>query len=85
MAANWRIDSATDPKFFVWGDEVVVHHALSNETYRLSAQAGRVLAALSAAAAAGTASPAGWAPDPADAEIQDTLLALAELGLVTPC
>jgi hypothetical protein len=85
MATNWRIDSAADPKFCVWGDEVVVHHALSNDTYRLSAQAGRVLAELSTAAAAGTTSPVGWAFDPGDAEIQDTLLALAELGLVTPC
>lgn len=85
MAVHWRIDRAARPEVFAWDDEVVVHHALANTTYRLSAQAGRVLATLSAAADDNVTPPAGWALDPADYDIEDTLLALAELGLVEPC
>ncbi|HMM86326.1 MAG: hypothetical protein ACLGIT_11390 [Gammaproteobacteria bacterium] len=61
-----------------WGDEVVVHHALSNDTYRLSAQAGEALAAL-------TTSGGIVADDPADPHRDACLVALADLGFVTRC
>lgn len=75
---QWQIAADAAPMLHRWGDEFVVHHALSNDTYRLSAHAGEALVALM--------SPDGIVDDgPVDPRREACLLALAELGLVTRC
>ena len=74
----WRIAPGASPAVRVWDGEYVVHHALSNDTHRLSEAAGRILLKLVAAGAG--------APDAVSSEeVQATLQALAELGFVTQC
>ncbi len=77
-AVRWCVAADANPVVRRWGGEVVVHHALSNDTYRLTPQAGDVLTALMAA---------GGPLDggPVDARDAACLLALADLGLVTRC
>jgi hypothetical protein len=43
MLNHWRIDPTAEPAWRRWDGEIVVHHALSNDTYRLSDLAGDVL------------------------------------------
>lgn len=78
MSHRWQISRHAAPAVRNWGDEYVVHHALSNDTYRLSATAGRILTQLMADGDLFT-SPID------DADSEDCLSALAELGLVTQC
>jgi DNA-binding MarR family transcriptional regulator len=42
----WLAAPHADPSFRHWRAEWVVHHAASNDTYRLNDKAGRVLLAL---------------------------------------
>ena len=84
MTARWRIVPAAAPALRKWGDEYVVHHALSNDTYRLSAAAGRILAGFMTAEGCNAAG-VGGAKSPDDAEVSVALAVLAELGFVTRC
>lgn len=67
-----------------WGDECLVHHALSNDTHRLAAWAGRLLMALTGMEAASTEALAEYLDQDAD-EVESALAALAELDLVRRC
>lgn len=40
---RWRIADHADPAWRHWDGEYVFHHALANDTHRLSDAAGRVL------------------------------------------
>lgn len=67
-----------------WGDESVVHHALSNDSYRLAEPAGTLLQALLGGAASTSASlAAARGLDPQ--EVDCTLRTLIELNLVVRC
>lgn len=78
MTASWRVAPGASPAIRAWGGEYVVHHALSNDTHRLSEAAGRILTGLIAAAESG-------APALISSDDDATLAALAELGFVTRC
>ena len=84
MTHRWQISRRAAPAVRKWGDEYIVHHALSNDTSRLSATAGRILTGLMTSDV-GHADGAviGYPVDGAEAE--DCLWALAELGLITQC
>lgn len=84
MTANWRIPDGAAPGLHFWGDEAVVHHALSNDTYRVSELAGRMLRQL---IERGTLDAAQLAEalDLDEAEVGATLDELQPLGLVEPC
>ena len=83
MARRWRLAPGADPALHTWGDECVVHHALSNDTYRLAGDAGRILSKLADAAATGTSGPGVLVFD--DPASQEVLEVLADLGLVEAC
>ncbi len=72
--ASWR----------TWGDETVVHHALSNDSHRLAEPAGALLKILSEG---GPATPARLAASQGlDPEDLDALLrTLIDLNLVVQC
>jgi hypothetical protein len=78
VTTSWRIASGAAPAVRAWNDEYVVHHALSNDTHRLSEAAGCILLNL-------------INNDPGDPgavsseEVQATLKALADLGFLTQC
>jgi transcription initiation factor IIE alpha subunit len=40
---HWRIDESAGLEWRFWDDEYVFHHALSNDTHRLSEPAGAIL------------------------------------------
>lgn len=44
--ARWSIPQGADLRWYRWDDEYVIHHGLSNDTHRLSANAGLVIEAL---------------------------------------
>jgi hypothetical protein len=44
--AHWSIPQGADLRWYRWEDEYVIHHGLSNDTHRMSANAGRVIEAL---------------------------------------
>jgi hypothetical protein len=81
---RWQIVRIAAPAVRKWGDEYVVHHALSNDTYRLSATAGRLLSDM-ILMQSDHAEGSRFACSAEDAETLDCLSALAELGLVTEC
>jgi hypothetical protein len=84
MIHRWQIARHAAPAVRNWGDEYVVHHALSNDTYRLSATAGRILTGLMTADVDyADGAVLGYPMD--DAEAETCLWALAELGLITQC
>jgi hypothetical protein len=70
-----------------WGDEFVLHHSLSNDTYRLDLHGGLVLAVLTIADTPLTplavAALVGNGLD--EATVEEALASLAEHGFVTPC
>lgn len=84
MSNRWQIVRSAAPAVRKWGDEYVVHHALSNDTYRLSATAGRLLSDMILMQDDHAGGP-GFACSAEDAETLDCLSALADLGLVTEC
>src|SRR5512135_685164 len=84
MTTRWRLAVGADPGIRRWHDEYVVHHALSNDTHRLSASAGLILLELLAAGSQGVPNP-GRSLALSDDEVQATLVALAELGFATTC
>lgn len=83
MTTSWRIAPGVDPALRAWGDEYVVHHALSNDTHRLSARAGQLLLKLACSADAGVCD--DGALTLVDEETLAVLEALSELGFVTQC
>ena len=84
MMRRWQVLSGAEPAVRRWGDEYVVHHGLSNETYRLSLTAGGILSEIMAAAPApdNVGASAGSMDD---AEAESCLSTLAGLGFVTEC
>ena len=84
MLHRWQIVRSAAPAVRRWGDEYVVHHALSNDTYRLSATAGQLLSDMISMRDNNAGGPE-FACSAEDAETLDCLSALAELGLVTEC
>jgi hypothetical protein len=84
MNGAWRIAPGAEPLLRAWGDEVVVHHALSNDTHRLTALAGQVLLSF-IAAEGGDAAVRVELPDIPEDELHVTLSVLEDLGLVTQC
>jgi hypothetical protein len=81
---RWRILPGAEPAVHRWGDEFVVHHAMSNDTYRLSVTAGRILSEIMMAAIgpAGGGASAGLTDD---AEAETCLSTLVDLGFLTQC
>ena len=81
---HWSIPQGADLRWYRWDDEYVIHHGLSNDTHRLSGDAGRVIEALQlhgmqdAFALAGQCGLDGEALEP-------ILSALADLDLVARC
>lgn len=80
---RWQLLAAAAPAMRAYGGEFVVHHALSNDTYRLSANAGAVLSTFLAADGESACESGLRFPD--DPDVESTLQALAELGFVTRC
>lgn len=83
MARRWRLALGADPSVRMWGDECVVHHALSNDTYRLAGDAGRILSKLADAAATDASGPGVLIFD--DPASQEVLEILADLVFVEEC
>ena len=84
MKDRWCLAPGAHPASRSWDGEVVVHHALSNDTHRVSEAAGCLIHELGAAGphSVDTLARACGQPIGATLEILD---ALAELSLVTPC
>jgi predicted Rossmann fold nucleotide-binding protein DprA/Smf involved in DNA uptake len=78
-ASGWRVLPQADPAIRRWDQEWIVHHALSNHTFRLNAPAGALLAALGPAprTVADLAAAIGAEPDEVDALLAE--LAVLEL------
>ena len=81
----WRLAPGPAPACRSWGGEVVVHHALSNDTYRMSALAGCVLNQLATAEGLRVDELMRACTPASPDELLDTLDALADLALVAPC
>ena len=84
MKRCWQLLPGSEPTIHRWGDEYVVHHALSNDTYRLSLGAGRLLSEMMSAAN----EPANCGTSASltcGADAEACLMALADLGFVTQC
>jgi hypothetical protein len=77
---RWRIVREASPALRRWGDEYVVHHALSNDTYRLSLTAGHILMAFDPTRASD-----GLTFPTDDADGETALEVLVELGFITRC
>lgn len=84
MSPCWQLTAGADPALHTWQGEYIVHHALSNDTHRLSESAGRILLELAAAGSQGVRDP-GQSLALSDEEARTTLTALADLGFVTQC
>jgi hypothetical protein len=84
MIDAWQLAEGVDLRLRRWGDEFVVHHALSNDTYRLGLAGGLVLETLADADVPLTAA-ALASPGLPQAAVEEALEALAELGFVSPC
>jgi hypothetical protein len=81
---RWNMTYGADLSCRFWGDECLVHHALSNDSHRLAAWAGRLLMALTDMEAASTEVLADYLGQDAD-EVETALAALAKLDLVSRC
>lgn len=84
--ADTRVAAASDAQaaWRTWGDETVVHHALSNDTYRLAEPVGALLQTLAdgkATTPASLAAATGVDPE----SIESTLRSLIDLNLVVRC
>lgn len=80
----WRLTPGANLRWHCWGDECMVHHALSNDSHRLSGWATELLIELSGREQAGReelASACGL--DPAD--VDEAMSALVALDLVSAC
>jgi predicted transcriptional regulator len=80
----WVLTHGADLAIHVWGDDCVVHHALSNDTHRLAAWLAPALKRLAQAPAASLAELADlMGLDSHDA--MDTLEQLERLQLIQQC
>ncbi|NRF66538.1 HPr-rel-A system PqqD family peptide chaperone [Aquincola sp. S2] len=85
MQQHWCLDATAEAAWRRWDGECVVHHALSNDTHRLSELAGELLERLHREAVPWTSCALA---DACDADVEDidaTLHGLAEIGLVLRC
>ena len=82
--SRWCVPARTDPASRHWGNEYVVHHALSNDTHRLAELGGRILSTLKQAGPLDPASLAGACGVSVE-EVAATLDALAQVDLVARC
>ncbi len=80
-AQLWRLVDYAEPIWRSWDGEYVIHHALSNDTHRLSDSAGQVLAQI---AQTGELSALQLAErcSLSESELETILLVLAELDFV---
>jgi predicted transcriptional regulator len=85
MKHQWRVDSTAELAWRHWDGEYVVHHALSNDTHRLSDFAGHVLLQLAACPAPVSCATLAETLDADDEDVAETLKALAEVGFVQAC
>jgi hypothetical protein len=81
----WQIRADAHPAWRLWDSEYVVHHALSNDTFRLSEAAGRLLVCMSGCEAPCTVPALAEASEMDGSDVQSVLELLAQLGLVVPC
>jgi PqqD family protein of HPr-rel-A system len=81
---HWSIPQGADLRWYRWDDEYVIHHGPSNDTHRLSADAGRVIEALQLHGAQDESSLAEHCQLDTGA-LKPVLAALAELDLVARC
>lgn len=81
---RWTLTHGADLDCRFWGDECLVHHALSNDSHRLAAWAGLLLMAVDEQPEASSEVLAEQFELPATT-IDDTLAALARLDLVRRC
>jgi hypothetical protein len=82
MTLRWKISPHAAPAIRRWGNEYVVHHALSNDTFRLSVHAGSALVALMADDSDLNLRHAG---SRGASSLDSCLSELAELGFVARC
>jgi PqqD family protein of HPr-rel-A system len=78
---RWRIVDSAHPVWRHWDGEYVVHHALSNDTHRLSDAAGRILELLAQSGELVESSLVERSGVPTE-NLATVLSVLAELGLV---
>jgi len=81
---RWRIREDADLAWRFWDGEYVVHHALSNDTFRLSDHAGRVLRRL-VEGGAETLSALAQMCEMSSSDLRSTLEELERLGFVARC
>lgn len=84
VIARWRLVAEANVEWRFWDNEYVVHHALSNDTHRLSQFAGRLLSELRQSGSLHTDSLAQGCAAYSD-EVAETLAVLEELDLVERC
>lgn len=77
-ARRWRLVDYAEPIWRSWDGEYVIHHALSNDTHRLSDAAGEVLAQMAQAGEL-TASSLAERCDLSESELDTILSVLAQL------
>jgi PqqD family protein of HPr-rel-A system len=81
---RWCLSGDADLAWRHWGGEYVVHHALSNDTHRVTEFAGRLLSALQRSGAVDLRSLARECGAETE-EVAETLAVLAQLHLVARC
>lgn len=84
ISDRWRIRADADLTWRFWDGEYVVHHALSNDTFRLSEDAGRLLVRL-ARGDSQTSQTLAEACEMSGSDPRATLEELARLGFVARC
>lgn len=82
--ASWQIGADANVGWRFWGGEYVVHHQLSNDTFRLSECAGRLLVCL-ADGEPRTEPLIAAACDVSGGDLQPVLEELLKLGFVFQC
>jgi len=81
---RWSLVTGAALAWRCWDGEYVIHHALSNDTHRLTELAGRALLALQRTGALDLDSLARECGEACE-ELGETLAALAELDLIARC
>lgn len=82
--SSWTVTSGANLAVRQWGEECLVHHALSNDTHRLSAWAAEVLFELAEAGPTSASTLSRQLAMTQD-EVLAVLTTLAQLDLVGPC
>lgn len=81
----WQARADAHLAWRLWDGEYVVHHALSNDTFRLSEVAGRLLVSLSDCDTPRTVPALAAACEMNGPDVQAVLEELAQLGFVVQC